>query len=191
MAKKFSCRNLFEDRLYLSICRGVPEAETSALPDKCEIVLTPCSYLQVRSPTGVHGKAASGALHEAMSSPDTSGSTPERSHSNAATAKGERVPARVGEVSGSPTKSDVTYPIFTPSLPHLALSVPIQANATTYLCKLVCRNDKSSAGLNRGQGRTDLKRVEVSGLDEKGLGTVPEQKLTRCCDEGPEIRHFC
>lgn len=46
-------------------------------------------YLQVRSPTGVHGKAASGALHEAMSSPDTSGSTLEQSHSNAATATGE------------------------------------------------------------------------------------------------------
>lgn len=46
-------------------------------------------YLQVRSPTGVHGKAASGALHEAMSSPDTSGSTLEQSHSNAVTATGE------------------------------------------------------------------------------------------------------
>lgn len=47
--------------------------------------------LQVRSPTGVHGRAASGASHAAMSSPDTSGSTPEQSHSNAATATGERV----------------------------------------------------------------------------------------------------
>lgn len=43
----------------------------------------------MRSPTGVHGKAASGALHEAMSSPDTSGSTLEQSHSNAVTATGE------------------------------------------------------------------------------------------------------
>ena len=43
----------------------------------------------MRSPTGVHGRAASGVLHEAMSSPDTSGSTPERSHSNAVTATGE------------------------------------------------------------------------------------------------------
>lgn len=46
-------------------------------------------FVQVRSPTGVHGKAASGALHGAMNSPDTSGSTLERSHSNAVTATGE------------------------------------------------------------------------------------------------------
>lgn len=50
--------------------------------------------LQVRSPTGVHGRAASGALHEATSSPDTSGSTPEQSHSNAVTATGERAGKR-------------------------------------------------------------------------------------------------
>lgn len=49
------------------------------------------SLMQARSPTGVHGKAASGALHEAMSSPDTSGSTLEQSHSNAVTATGEPV----------------------------------------------------------------------------------------------------
>lgn len=54
------------------------------------IFLIPWWYLQVRSPTGVHGRAASGALHEAMNSPDTSGSTPEQSHSNAVTATGER-----------------------------------------------------------------------------------------------------
>lgn len=46
-------------------------------------------YFQVRNPTGVHGKAASGALQEVMSSPDTSGSTLEQSHSNAVTATGE------------------------------------------------------------------------------------------------------
>lgn len=45
-------------------------------------------YLQVRNPTGVHGKAASGALQEVMSSPDTSGSTLEQSHSNVVTATG-------------------------------------------------------------------------------------------------------
>lgn len=48
-------------------------------------------HFQVRSPTGVHGKAVNGALHEATSLPDTSGSTLEQSHSNAATATGECV----------------------------------------------------------------------------------------------------
>lgn len=46
-------------------------------------------HFQGRNPTGVHGKAASGALQEVMNSPDTSGSTLERSHSNAVTATGE------------------------------------------------------------------------------------------------------
>lgn len=45
----------------------------------------------MRSPTGVHGKAVNGALHGAMSLPDTSGSTLEQSHSNAVTATGECV----------------------------------------------------------------------------------------------------
>lgn len=52
-------------------------------------VLKNIDLLQERSPTGVHGRAASGALHEAMNSPDTSGSTLEQSHSNAVTATGE------------------------------------------------------------------------------------------------------
>lgn len=59
------------------------------LANLCVVSYSLVIYLQVRSPTGVHGKAASGALHEAMSSPDTSGSTLEQSHSNAVTATGE------------------------------------------------------------------------------------------------------
>lgn len=44
---------------------------------------------QVRNHTGVRGRAVSGVLHEAMSWPDTSGSTLGQSHSNAVTVTGE------------------------------------------------------------------------------------------------------
>lgn len=66
---------------------GFEVVKKFALPDKCLFFFIP--FVQVRSPTGAHGRAASGALHGAMSSPDTSGSTLEQSHSNAATATGE------------------------------------------------------------------------------------------------------
>lgn len=44
------------------------------------------SLLQVRSRTVVHGKAATGVLPDRMSSPDTTGNTPEPNHSSASPA---------------------------------------------------------------------------------------------------------
>lgn len=58
--------------------------------------------LQVRNHTGVHGRAVSGVLHGATSWPDTSGSTPGQSHSNAVTVKGEQGPKSCRQAPDKP-----------------------------------------------------------------------------------------
>lgn len=70
------------------MCTGVTSTDAGRCTPRARTSKHTSGHTQARSLTGVHGKAASGALHEAMNSPDTSGSTLEQSHLNAVTATG-------------------------------------------------------------------------------------------------------
>lgn len=163
-----------------------------------------CFYFQVRSPTDVHGKAASGALHGAMSSPDTSGSTLERSHSNAVTATGETGGKRVcihdgwyiskynarSQKQRLSTKTTVwvhaSFRQLTFQTPQWSfitvLCILSLTPSSTYVWKLDCRSDMPGEQTNAGQGWTDGTEVEVNGVGWSSsewavkVGMVVEQK---------------